>query len=203
MTIQPYDQLYKVVLLTCMVNCTAGMSTPWLCPVVQWSVHWAPSWMTRVLVLSRARHCALETCGGKKKCELCFQAWLNLYINSLLILILMGFVLEIFHFTGWKYCLVWQSYLLILSLLRRLRTLMNPRMAVVPMEKNTPTLILLMDCCPQTIRKDPLLRFANGHTVGQGLLYLKCISKQTTLFCYSMLFSQGLGKKSLSQEVPF
>ena len=186
-----------------MVNCTAGTSTPWLCPVVQWSVHWAPSWMTWVLVLAGARRCALETCGEKKKCELRFQAWLNLYINSLLILILMGFVLEVFHFTGWKYCLVWQSYLLILSLLRHLGTLMNHRMAVVPMEKITPTLILLMDCCPQTIRKDPLLRFENGHTVGQGLLYLKCISKQTTLFCYSMLFSQGLGKKRLSQQVPF
>ena len=85
---------------------------------------------------------------GKKKCKLCFQAWLNLYINSLLILILMGFVLEIFHFTGWKYCLVWSSYLLILSLLRHLGTLMNHRMAVVPTEKIAPTLILLMDCCP-------------------------------------------------------
>ena len=34
--------------------------------VVQWSVHWAPSWTTQVLVLARARCCALETCGGKK-----------------------------------------------------------------------------------------------------------------------------------------
>ena len=148
MTIRLYDQPYKVLLLTCMVNCTAGTPMPRLCPVVQWSVHWALSWTTWVLVLAGARCCALETCWKKKKCKLRFQAWLNLYINSLLILILMGFVLEIFHFTGWKYCLVWSSYLLILSLLRHLGTLMNHRMAVVPMEKITPTLILLMDCCP-------------------------------------------------------
>ena len=49
-----------------MVNCTAGMSIPWLCPVVQWSVYWAPNRMTWVLVLARAQHCALETCGEKK-----------------------------------------------------------------------------------------------------------------------------------------
>ena len=41
------------------------------CLVVQWSVHWAPSRTTRVLVLAGARRCALETC-GKKKCELHF-----------------------------------------------------------------------------------------------------------------------------------
>ena len=62
-------RLYKVLLLTCMANCTAGTPTPWLCPVVQWSVHWAPSRTTRVLVLVGSRRCALETC-GKKKCEL-------------------------------------------------------------------------------------------------------------------------------------
>ena len=39
--------------------------------VVQWSVHWAPSRTTRVLVVAGARRCALETC-GKKKCELRF-----------------------------------------------------------------------------------------------------------------------------------
>ena len=33
--------------------------------VVQWSVHWAPSRTTRVLVLAGARRCALETCGKK------------------------------------------------------------------------------------------------------------------------------------------
>ena len=32
-------QPYKVLLLTCVVNCTAGTPTPRLCPVVQWSVH--------------------------------------------------------------------------------------------------------------------------------------------------------------------
>ena len=45
---------YKALLLTCVVNCTAGTPTPRLCPVVQWSVHWAPSRTTRVLVLRRA-----------------------------------------------------------------------------------------------------------------------------------------------------
>ena len=45
-------QPYKVLLLTCMVNCTAGTLMPWLCPVVQWSVHWAPSQTTHVLVMA-------------------------------------------------------------------------------------------------------------------------------------------------------
>ena len=61
LVVRPYD---KVLLLTYVVNCTAGTPTPRLCPVVQWSVHWAPSRTTRV-------RCALETC-GKKKCELRF-----------------------------------------------------------------------------------------------------------------------------------
>ena len=61
MTVRPY----KVLLLVCVVNCTAGTPTPRLCPVVQWSVHWAPSRTTRVLVLAGARRCALETCGKK------------------------------------------------------------------------------------------------------------------------------------------
>ena len=61
MTVRPY----KVLLLACVVNCTAGTPTPRLCPVVQWSVHWAPSRTTRVLVLAGARCCALETCGKK------------------------------------------------------------------------------------------------------------------------------------------
>ena len=59
-------RLYRVLLLTCMVNCTTGTLTPQLCPVVQWSVHWAASWTTRVLVLAGARRCALEM-GGEKK----------------------------------------------------------------------------------------------------------------------------------------
>ena len=42
---------------------------PQLCSVVQWLVHWTPKWTTWVLVLAGARHCALETCGGKK-CKL-------------------------------------------------------------------------------------------------------------------------------------
>ena len=58
-------QLYKVLLLTCVVNCTAGTPMPWLCPVVQWSVHWAPSRTTWVLVLAGARRFDLEMCGEK------------------------------------------------------------------------------------------------------------------------------------------
>ena len=57
---------YKVLLLTCVVNSTAGTPTPRLCPVVQLSVCWAPSRTTRVLVLAGARRCVLETCGEKK-----------------------------------------------------------------------------------------------------------------------------------------
>ena len=59
-------RLYKVPLLTCVVNCTTSTPMPQLCLVVQWSEHWAPSWTTQVLVLARARRCALETCGEKK-----------------------------------------------------------------------------------------------------------------------------------------
>ena len=59
-------QPYKMLLLTCMVNCTLGTPMPRLCPVVQWSVHWAPSWTTQVLVLAGARCCALEMCRKKK-----------------------------------------------------------------------------------------------------------------------------------------
>ena len=43
------------------VNCTAGYGYGY----VQWSVHWAPSQTTWVLVLAGARHCALKTCGKK------------------------------------------------------------------------------------------------------------------------------------------
>ena len=50
--------------------CTAGTPMPWLCPVVQWSVHWAPSQMTQVLVLAGPRHCALEMCGKKMRAPL-------------------------------------------------------------------------------------------------------------------------------------
>ena len=60
-TVRPH----KVFLLTCVVNSTAGTPSPRLCSVVQWSVHWAPSRTTRVLVLAGARRCALETCGKK------------------------------------------------------------------------------------------------------------------------------------------
>ena len=37
-----------------------------LCSVVRWSVHWALSQTTQVLVLAGARRCALETCRKKK-----------------------------------------------------------------------------------------------------------------------------------------
>ena len=50
-TVQPY----KVLLLTCVVNCTVGTPMPQLCSVVQWSVHWAPSQTTWVLVLAGTR----------------------------------------------------------------------------------------------------------------------------------------------------
>ena len=63
----PYGRPYMVLLLTCVVNCTVGTPTPRLCSVVQWSVHWAPSRTTRVLVLAGARRCALETCGKKMR----------------------------------------------------------------------------------------------------------------------------------------
>ena len=56
---------YKVLLLTCVVNCTAGTPTPRLWSVVQWSVRWAPSRTTQTLVLAGARRCALETYGKK------------------------------------------------------------------------------------------------------------------------------------------
>ena len=73
--VRPYDRKtvrpYKVLLLICVVNCTAGTPTPRLFPVVQWSVHSAPRRTTRVLVLAGARRCALKTC-GKNKCEFRF-----------------------------------------------------------------------------------------------------------------------------------
>ena len=59
-------RLHKVLLLTCMINCTTGMPMPQLFPVVQWSVHWAPSQTTWLLVLARARCCALKTCRKNK-----------------------------------------------------------------------------------------------------------------------------------------
>ena len=65
-------------------NCTTGTPTSRLCPVVQWSEHWALSWTTQVLVLARARRYALEMC-GENKCKLHFQAWLNLYIITVLL----------------------------------------------------------------------------------------------------------------------
>ena len=69
-TVRPYNcttvRLYRVLLLTCMVNCTMSTPMPQLCPVVQWSVHWSPSWTTQVLVLAGARRYAVEMCRKKK-----------------------------------------------------------------------------------------------------------------------------------------
>ena len=72
--VRPYDRatvrLYTVLLLTCVVNCTAGTPTLRLYSVVQWSVDWALSQTTRVLILAGARRCALETCGEKMRAPL-------------------------------------------------------------------------------------------------------------------------------------
>ena len=54
------------------------------CPVVQWSVHWALSWMTWVLVLAGARHCALEMCGKKKMWALLLGLAKSIYYWCLL-----------------------------------------------------------------------------------------------------------------------
>ena len=56
---------YKVLLLTCVVNCTACTPSLRLCPVVQWSAHWAPSRTTRLLVLAVRR-------AGKKNASSAF-----------------------------------------------------------------------------------------------------------------------------------
>ena len=72
-----YDRT-TVLLLTCVFNCTAGTLAPRLCPVVQWSVHWALSRTTRVLILAGVTRCALETC-GKKNASSAFR--LNLYVT--------------------------------------------------------------------------------------------------------------------------
>ena len=61
---------YKVLILTCVVNCTAGTPTPRLCSVVQWSVHWAPSRTTRVLVLARKGVVLLRRSGKKIRAPL-------------------------------------------------------------------------------------------------------------------------------------
>ena len=76
---------YKVLLLTCMVNCTAGTPMPWLCSVVQWSVHWAPSWTTWVLVLAGARCCAFEMCGEKKMQALLLGLAKSIYYHNMLL----------------------------------------------------------------------------------------------------------------------
>ena len=70
--VRPYDHTtVQGATLTCEVNYTVGTPTPQLCLVVQWSVQWALSRTTQVLVLARAGCFALETC-GEKKCKLHF-----------------------------------------------------------------------------------------------------------------------------------
>ena len=70
--VRPYDHTtVQGATLTCEVNYTVGTPTPQLCSIVQWSVQWALSQTTQVLVLARAGCFALETCGGKK-CKLHF-----------------------------------------------------------------------------------------------------------------------------------
>ena len=56
-TVRPY----KVLLLTYVVNCTAVPRARQRHGLAQWSVHWAPSRTTRVIVLVEAGRCALET----------------------------------------------------------------------------------------------------------------------------------------------
>ena len=80
-TIQPY----KVLLLTCMVNCTVGTPMPWLCSVVWWSVHWALSWTTWVLVLAGARCCAFEMCGEKKMQAPLLGLAKSIYLHNMLL----------------------------------------------------------------------------------------------------------------------
>ena len=83
MTVRQYNRPYQVLLLTCVVNCTAGTPTPRLCPVVQWLVHRAPSRTTRVPVLAGARRCALATCGKKRQTPLLGLAKSIHYFTSL------------------------------------------------------------------------------------------------------------------------
>ena len=76
-TVRPYDRTtvrpYKVLLLKCVVNCTAGTPRALFSSPCQWSVHWAPSRTTRVLAQAGARRCALETCGKKKSASSAFR----------------------------------------------------------------------------------------------------------------------------------
>ena len=70
--VRPYDHTtVQGATLTCKVNYTVGTPTPQLCSVVQWSVQWALSRTTGVLVLAGAGCFALETC-REKKCKLHF-----------------------------------------------------------------------------------------------------------------------------------
>ena len=65
-TVQPYNRTtIQGATFNMRGQLYRGHANTQLCPVVQWSVHWAPSRLTRVLFLARARHCALETCRKK------------------------------------------------------------------------------------------------------------------------------------------
>ena len=106
--VQPYD---------CMTVQGATFNThgqlyhgPWLCSVVQCSVlsaqcsvHWVLSWMTRVLVLAGERHCALETCGEKKKQAPLLGFAKSIYYQRCCL----GFLKA--HKINWKWFHIWMS----------------------------------------------------------------------------------------------
>ena len=62
-----------------------GTPMPWLCSVVWWSVHWAPSWTTWVLVLAGARCCAFEMCGEKKMQAPLLGLAKSIYLHNMLL----------------------------------------------------------------------------------------------------------------------
>ena len=100
--------LHKVLLLTCVVNCTTGTPTPWLCSVVQWSVHWASSWMTQVLVLARAKRCALEMCRKKKMRAPLLGLAKSIYYMSLTGIFWSPYLWAALHFIQ-LYCFIYTS----------------------------------------------------------------------------------------------
>ena len=61
------------------------------------------SWMTRVLVLAGARHCALETCGEKKKQALLLGFAKSIYYQRCCL----GFLKA--HKINWKWFHIWMS----------------------------------------------------------------------------------------------
>ena len=100
--------LHKVLLLAWVVNCTTGTPTPWLCSVVQWSVHWASSWMTQVLVLARAKRCALEMCRKKKMRAPLLGLAKSIYYMSLTGIFWSPYLWAALHFIQ-LYCFIYTS----------------------------------------------------------------------------------------------